>query len=172
MKKVFVDIERCTACRSCEIACAVEHSASKNLFSSIFEKPSPQKRIHVEKALSFSYPSSCMNCADAACIAVCPTGATKRDPETGGVIVDEQRCMGCWMCAIACPLGAVTVSPEHKVAVKCDLCGSRLKNGRQPACVEACPTHALIFKEPEDVSKLRRVAAAEVIARAAGSGKQ
>jgi len=169
MKEVFIDIERCTACKSCEIACAVEHSSSKDLLTAISEKPSPIKRVHVEKAFSFSYPAKCMHCADAACIKTCPTGAMSRETDIGAVIVNEDRCMGCFMCAMVCPFGAISLNPEKKVAVKCDFCKPRLKEGGKPACVEACPTQALIFGEVDDLTKEKRINNAKTVAMAMGS---
>ena len=166
MKEIFIDIEKCTACKSCEIACAIQHSSSKDLFSAIFETPAPIKRVHVEKAFSFSYPVKCMHCADAACIAACPTGAMQRDQEFGRVDVNLDKCMGCWMCAMVCPFGAITADYAMKVARKCDFCLDRLKDGRKPACVEACPTHALTFGETEELFKTQRILSAERVARA------
>ncbi len=171
MKNVFVDIERCTACKSCEIACAVEHSVSNNLFSAIFETPLPRKRIHVEKALSLSYPSRCMHCADPVCSKACPTGAMKREPESGRVLVNEKKCIGCLMCSVVCPFGAISAGLTPKAAVKCDLCPSRLQEGKEPACVESCPTRALVFKEPDEISKEKRIAAAQIVAGAASLPK-
>ncbi len=168
MKTVLVDIERCTACKSCEIACAVEHSVSKNLFTALFQSPLPRKRIHVEKALTLSYPARCVHCADPVCSKACPTGAMKRDDATGRVLVNEQKCIGCLMCSVVCPFGAISFDPASKVAVKCDLCASRVQQGREPACVESCPTRALVFKEQEEAAKKKRIAAGAVIADAAG----
>ena len=50
MKEVFVRLDRCLGCKSCEIACAVEHSAAKSLFSAVSEKPGPVRRVYVEMA--------------------------------------------------------------------------------------------------------------------------
>lgn len=172
MKNVFADIERCTACRSCEIACAIEHSASKNLFTAVFESPLPRKRIHVEKALSLSYPAMCMHCADPVCGKACPTGAMKRDPESGRVLINDRKCIGCLMCSVACPFGAISAGRALNVAVKCDLCASRVREGKEPACVAACPTRALVFEEQEKLSKEKRVATAEAIATAVSASKQ
>jgi carbon-monoxide dehydrogenase iron sulfur subunit len=160
MKEIFVDIERCTACKACEIACAVEHSSTKTLFGAIFESPAPQKRVHVEPALAYAYPVRCLHCTDAPCIAACPNGAMTRDPLTGSVIVLEDRCQGCFMCAMVCQFGAISVSTSTSTALKCDRCPDRLTAGLSPACVEACPTTALVFGEEEDLASEKRLSAA------------
>lgn len=172
MKEVFIDIERCTACKSCEIACSVQHSQSKDLFMAIFETPRPIRRVRVEKAFNFSYPVKCMHCSDAPCIAACPVGAMYRDRELGSVHVNKDRCMGCWMCAMVCPFGAITADPIMKVAKKCDFCRKRVKQGLEPACVEACPTKALRFGEFEELVRRKRVIAAERTAQAASITKE
>ncbi len=172
MKEVFVDMERCTACKSCEIACAVSHSDSKDLFSAIFETPRPQKRIHVERADSHSYPVRCMHCSDAACIVACPNGAMTRDSETGGVYVNEDKCMGCFMCAMVCPFGSISAHPMKKTALKCDFCLQRLKEGKQPACAEACPTQALLFGEEGELVKQKRLATAATMLNAVSKEKE
>ncbi len=166
MREVFVEIERCTACKSCEIACSVQHSKSKDLFTAILERPAPIRRVHVERALNFSFPVRCMHCLDAPCMAACPVGAMYRDQELGSVHVNKERCMGCWMCAMVCPFGAITADYVMKVARKCDFCRKRVKEGLLPACVEACPTGALRFGETEELVKSKRLSAAERAAKA------
>ena len=83
MKEVFIDIEKCTACKSCVTACAIEHSASRDPYMVVFESPFPQSRINVEKAGVYSYPVCCLHCTEAACITSCPTGAMYRDLQDG-----------------------------------------------------------------------------------------
>lgn len=99
MKEIFVRLDRCLGCKSCEMACAVEHSTSKSLFGSISEKPGPVRRIYVEKAEGQNVPLLCRHCLEASCVAVCRTGALFQDPVTGVVDRNEERCVGCWMCA-------------------------------------------------------------------------
>jgi carbon-monoxide dehydrogenase iron sulfur subunit len=164
--EVFVDIQRCTACKSCEIACAVEHSDSKTLFGAVFEDPAPQKRIHVETALAYAYPVRCLHCTDAPCVAACPNGAMTRDDVLGSVVVDETRCQGCFMCAMVCQFGAISVHTTKRVVVKCDFCPDRRAIGLEPACVAACPTHALRYGDEEGLSKDKRMAAAARVAKA------
>lgn len=162
MREIFIDAERCTACKTCETSCAVEHSASQDLFTAIFESPRPQTRIHVEKANGLSYPVRCMHCRDAACIIACPTGAMHREADFGAVQVNDEKCMGCFMCAMVCPFGAISAHSDKKIAVKCDFCTSRLRAGELPACVEGCPTSALIYGEEQELVRQKRLSAAAV----------
>jgi carbon-monoxide dehydrogenase iron sulfur subunit len=89
-----------------------------------------------------------------------------RDPVTGTVSVNEDRCQGCFMCAMVCSFGAISAHPTLRVAVKCDRCPERVEAGREPACVESCPTHALQFGDEEDLAKEKRLSAASRVAHA------
>ena len=81
----------------------------------------------------------------------CPALAYTRDKETGAVLLDPDRCLGCQYCAWACPFEAPKFDPATGVMTKCTLCISRLREGLSPACTELCPTSALSFAElPED----------------------
>ena len=163
MKEVFVRLGRCLGCKSCEIACRVEHSASKSLFGSISEKPGPIRRVYVETAEGQNVPLVCRHCADAPCVAVCRTGAMFQDSVTGIVDRTTEKCVGCWMCAMICPYGVIGRQAGVRVAVKCDRC----KDLDQPACASACPAGALIFATQEEFMEVMRKAAAARIARMA-----
>ena len=99
---------------------------------------------------------SCMHCDDAACVTVCPTGASYKREEDGIVLVDQDKCMGCNYCAWACPYGARELDPEDGVMKKCTLCVDRIydqnlpEDERQPACVMTCPAHARYFGDFDD----------------------
>jgi len=155
-KIIFTFIERCVACKGCEIACAVEHSQAKNLFAAIHETPPPRSRVKVGSAGAYTYPARCQHCREAACIAACPMGAMTRNPTTDAVFVDGDKCIGCWMCVTVCPFGGVSADPVGHKAQKCDLCPDRTTQGGDPACVAACPTRALWFATPEQMAALRR----------------
>lgn len=159
-KAIFTFIEKCVACKGCEIACAVEHSEAKTVFGAMTESPRPRPRVKIEPAGAFSYPARCMHCQDAACIAACPMGAMTRHAETNAVYVDSGKCIGCWMCVMVCPFGGVSADPVAKQALKCDRCPERTALGQDPACVSACPTKAMIFSTPEEMAELRRRATA------------
>jgi Fe-S-cluster-containing dehydrogenase component len=97
-------------------------------------------------------------------VTVCPTGASYKRAEDGIVLVDDDKCIGCQLCAWACPYGAREFSSERGTMQKCTLCVDRIYNetldpaDRQPACVAACPTRARHFGDLGDpdsaISKL------------------
>ena len=159
-KTIFTLIEKCVACKSCEIACAVEHSPSKTLFGALGQDPRVKQRVRVENVGAFSYPSRCQHCEEPSCVAACPTGAMSRDAATGTVTSDSQKCIGCWMCVMVCPFGGVSADPIGKKAIKCDRCPERTAVGQDPACVSACPTKALLYLTPEEMSARQRRTAA------------
>ena len=162
---VFIDPSKCMGCRSCEIACAIEHSRSRDLFKAIREKPRPMPRIYVVSTDSLSsMPMKCLHCRDAPCISVCPSRALYRSLE-GYVLVEPTRCIGCLMCMIACPFGNLKYSIETRAIIKCDSCYERVRRGELPACVEACPTGALRYGRLRDILEdLSRERARQIMA--------
>lgn len=87
---------------------------------------------------------SCNHCSDPACTKVCPTGAMHKN-EDGFVIVNEEICIGCRYCHMACPYDAPQYDAQKGHMTKCDGCYSRVKAGQKPICVDACPLRALDF---------------------------
>ena len=157
MKKILVDDAKCLACRSCEIACCVAHSDSRTLYGALSEQKLPLSSVHVETGgKGRGFPLGCLHCQDPQCVRACVTHALYMNPD-GIVLYDKKRCIGCHMCLVACPFGAIEggarVSETYTIS-KCDLCTTL---GHDPACVAACPTHALIFEEPDHFSKNKRV---------------
>ncbi len=146
MKGVIkVRVERCLACERCRTACFIEHSKSKTLLGAITEEPRPWTNLQVKKIGVVAVPTNCRQCAAAVCMAICPTGAMHRDGPGEPVIVDDSLCVGCESCVIICPYGVPRMTADHAHVEKCDQCVERVKQGMEPACVEACPTNCLEF---------------------------
>lgn len=150
MKSIFVNVERCVACKSCEIACALNRSSlSKRLPEAISETPSPISRVRVEDTdAEGGFPVQCRHCADAPCLDACPAKALYRDA-TGLVLLSDERCIGCWMCVMVCPFGAPQPFRHYRKMIKCDQCIGM----DAPSCVDSCPTHALLFLDPEEIAR-------------------
>jgi len=91
----------------------------------------------------FNLSMACNHCGLPACLKSCPAAAITKDQETGAVIVDPERCLGCKYCTWACPYDAPRYNPSKGVIEKCDFCIDRLKKDEAPACVCSCPTNAL-----------------------------
>lgn len=137
--RIFCDIRKCLACKSCELACAIEHSISKRLQEVLKESKIPKKRRYVSESKGRYLSVGCQHCKDAVCVIACMSGALSKDEKTQATIHDPEKCVGCWMCIMVCPFGAISQQIEEKIAVKCDLCPDR----EDFACVAVCPTGAL-----------------------------
>jgi len=149
VKKVYVKEEFCIGCRLCEVYCQLQHARTRDLVKAFKrESPPPLPRIRVDERGVVSLSVRCQHCEDAPCVQACLTGALERDPESRLVKVDEDRCIGCWTCLLACPLAAIKPDIEQKRALKCDLC----QGEEIPVCVANCPNEALVYVEVPDGS--------------------
>jgi len=149
MKRVYVKEQACIGCHLCEIYCQLEHSRSKDLIKA-FKKEFPQALplVSVEEQKPVSFSVRCQHCTDAPCVYACLTGALRREPDSGIITVDTNKCMGCWTCILVCPIGAIKQDTIRKRVAKCDLC-----QGRDiPACVANCPNEALAYIESKEGS--------------------
>jgi carbon-monoxide dehydrogenase iron sulfur subunit len=146
MKRVYAREEYCLGCKLCEVYCVTSHSKSKDIIKAHkLEEITP--RIIIESKGITSLAIQCRHCEEADCVNACITGAMQKDPKSGIVNYDEDKCIGCWTCIMACSFGAIKRNEaEDKVISKCDLC---IEAG-EPVCVKNCPNDALIFEERED----------------------
>lgn len=159
-KAFFFHGQRCTGCKTCQLACADYHDLSKEFwYRRVYEVCDgawKQDSDGCWTADTFAYYTSvaCNHCDNPACTKVCPTTAMHKDPETGLVSVDVDKCIGCGYCHMACPYNAPKVDREKGHSVKCDGCAERVAAGEKPVCVEACPARALDFGTIEEMAKL------------------
>ena len=142
MKRVYVKEEVCIGCGLCRIHCQTQHSASKDLIKAFKREASrPLPRIRLERKDEVCFPIQCRHCLEPWCVYSCLTGAMHKDPATGAITVDTDKCIGCWTCVLACPNGALTPDTSKHVVAKCDLCPDQ----DIPVCVANCPNEALVL---------------------------
>jgi Fe-S-cluster-containing hydrogenase component 2 len=124
-------------------ACSFAHGGG-------FDRESSRITVSFSPVDRVGLPLTCMHCSEAWCLEVCPAEAIAREPETGAVVIDEDRCAGCKMCLLACPLGAIRFDAVAGVARKCDLCGG------DRACVRSCTVDVLQYCEADEMADTRR----------------
>ncbi|MFQ6122273.1 MAG: 4Fe-4S dicluster domain-containing protein [Dehalococcoidales bacterium] len=147
MKRVYINEEACMGCQLCEVYCQLQHSQYQDLIKAFKrESPRPLPLLRVEKREPVSFAVQCRHCAEPYCVYACLTGALQREPDSGVVTVDAERCIGCWTCLLACPFGVIRQDIHQEKIVKCDLC----QGEDIPACVANCPNEALIHAEMEN----------------------
>ena len=146
MKKFKLTIfkEDCCGCHSCEVACKQEHELGVG----------PRFIRVMEESPTF-IPIYCRHCTNPPCRKSCPVEAIYRD-EQGVVLINEEVCIGCRECVLACPFGAMQFDDARETAAKCDLCVERLKQGQAPACSLVCPTDCITWGDAKGL--LDRVA--------------
>lgn len=129
---LMLDSKKCTGCRICEQWCAWSH----------FVQVTPalaRLRIHKDHRLFTSRIVACLQCEPAECVLACPQEAIRRDPQTFGLLLDEDYCLLCNNCVDSCPEDCIQIHPDSQIPLLCDLCGG------DPQCVRHCPEGAILF---------------------------
>ena len=142
MKRVYVKEEWCLGCHLCEYNCAFANSGATNMVKALKDKPI-FPRIRVEDCGKITYAVSCRHCEDPLCMKGCISGALHK--ENGVVVIDKEKCVGCYTCVLLCPYGAIMPSPEGTAAQKCELCANN--SFGEPSCVKGCPNRAIVYEE-------------------------
>ena len=148
-KGLLINLDRCTGCDSCIVACKLENSLPLGSFFNKVIAVGPTGTCpDVEK---YWLPSQCQQCENPQCVSVCPTGASYRDPQTGYVLINKDKCIGCQYCLYGCPYGVRSMDEEHGVAQKCTLCSQITADGSDvPVCVHNCNCGARFFGDYDD----------------------
>ena len=166
---LVIDLDTCVGCQACVVNCKEWNTSNygEPLSDTDAYGANPTgtflNRVHSYEvtpdegaAQLVHFPKSCLHCEDAPCVTVCPTGASYKREEDGIVLVNETDCMGCGLCAWACPYGARELDALAGVMKKCTLCVDRIYNenlpeeDRVPACVRTCPSGARHFGDLND----------------------
>jgi len=133
LKRILVDIDRCSGCRLCETVCSFNN---ENAFGSSISRITVKK----EDSIGLDLPIVCWHCNPCNALESCLTEALERNEE-GLVFVNEEKCIGCEKCLETCVIGAIKLHPKRKTPLICNQCDGK------PLCVEKCPTKALTYTE-------------------------
>ena len=169
-----IDTKRCVGCNACTLACKQANNVPDGVFWSRVLTDGgdmPDTPASKDGHLSMKYyPMGCQHCENPACVKVCPVGATWKDPDTGIVRQDYDKCIGCRMCMAACPYtgvrsfnweepryaigfatGDADVPAHQKHTVeKCTFCYHRVARGEEPECIGSCPGRARFWGDLDD----------------------
>ncbi len=165
----LVDVTKCIGCRGCQNACKAwwdlpaevgrdpwsgyqshkDLSFNRYTLVKYFERTNAQGNLTGWQFMK----TGCFHCADPACQKVCPVEAvSKRD--SGAVVIDQEKCIGCGYCAYNCPFGVPKVNSAGTKASKCSLCSVRTENKMKPSCAQTCPTGAVIYGPRKEILEM------------------
>ena len=156
-------MDACIGCHSCEVACAEQNGLPAGTAWRRVGEIEGGDHPHTRR---FHLSMSCNHCLEPACLEGCPTNAYEK-LDNGVVAHHADDCIGCQYCTWNCPYSVPAFQPDRRIVTKCDLCQPRLAEGLAPACVGACPTHAITVEKVDvaawraDHARRRRPAAAE-----------
>ena len=158
-----IDNRNCIGCHACTVACKSEHDVPIGVNRTWVKYVEKGNFSDTRRIFSVM---RCNHCEEAPCVEICPTQALYKRPD-GIVDFNNERCIGCKSCTQACPYDAIYIDPESNTAAKCNYCSHRVDAGLQPACVNVCPTEAIISGDlDESGSKIvNLVARQQVTAR-------
>ncbi len=151
-RAILYDATICVGCRACEQACAERKGFPYDEAIGAVEKTSAAKLTTILTRGENFMRRLCMHCEDPTCASVCPVGAFVKSAE-GPVVYDEDKCMGCRYCMVACPFSVPKYEWDKVLprVSKCDMCADRLARGEPTACTEVCPTGATIVGDRDEM---------------------
>ncbi len=168
---MLIDTTKCIGCRACELACNEANKLPKPKVDLLSDTVFAEKRDTTPDAFTVvnRFPNEknpkepifvrrqCMHCNQPACASACLVRAFEKTKEAA-VVYNKDRCMGCRYCMIACPFDIPKYQYDSPLPYvrKCTFCAERQKEGKQPACAEACPTGATLFGKKRDLLETAR----------------
>lgn len=131
----------CISCGACAVACMDQNDTDPEV-QLPFRHVQVIEKVKERETVFTNVSIACMHCSDAPCVQACPAGCLYKDEATGLTLYDNNKCIGCHSCVMACPFGAPVFTETGRMA-KCDGCVVRLEHGMEPACVRVCLYDAL-----------------------------
>ncbi len=192
-----IDLSMCMGCHTCSVACKQNNNLPNGIWWNFVRTVGGPNKDTAEgtypNVSMYHLPVNCQHCDNAACVEVCPTGASHKR-EDGLVLINQEECIGCESCRTACPYDVRTLYPTELlysvdfavgdadapvhvggIVGKCTGCYHRIDRGEVPACMELCPGRARYWGDLDDpnsdVSKfLASGVVAERLIEEAGTG--
>ena len=162
MQAILFDVTRCRGCERCVDACVEANGGDAQ--AAARDRATTRDGLSADRLLTLRPVDegrfarlSCMHCVEPSCVAACLVGGLRKTAQ-GAVVYDPDKCIGCRYCMLACPFHIPRYEWDKTVPLvrKCNMCVDRQQKGQLPACVEACPEHALVFGERELLLKEAR----------------
>ena len=163
----LIDTTKCIGCKACQVACMEWNDLRDEIGGNVgvYENPADltAESWTLMRFAEYENPKGdlewlirkdgCMHCADPGCLKACPAPGAIVQYANGIVDFHEEHCIGCGYCITGCPFDIPRISKRDHKAYKCTLCSDRVAVGREPACIKACPTGALVFGTKEDMQQ-------------------
>ncbi len=155
---MVIDITKCNGCYNCFLSCRDEHcgndypphSLAQPFTGHFWMRIIERERGKYPKVKVAYTPVPCMQCDNPLCVAASKDGAVYRRPD-GIVIIDPEKAVGQKEIVSTCPYRVIYWNEEKNIPQKCTFCAHLLDDGwKEPRCVEACPTGALVFGDIDD----------------------
>lgn len=141
-KSFIFDYAKCVGCHACIVACHVENKTNPPI---AWRQVCSFNPLKIPLAGFLNLSIACNHCAEAPCLKACPAKAYIKDLQTGAIIHQPEKCIGCRFCTWACPFDAPKFNSDKGIVEKCHLCNHLTSQGALPACAKQCPTGALSY---------------------------